>query len=316
MKKLLLGMTLLWATLSPAQARDWDEIIASGQLNVAMRPAAQVVYRPASEDKPGLMYEMVNDFAEYYKLQINLVEVHSFSDYWQQGNTDALPSGLGTPPLYDQIDIAAEIFTVTDRRKARVHLSPYMENVELLFARKGANIPDYTHLIGKTLITYEGMNFYGLLINEFRKRNLPYRETNITPVAEERGTFKLPVGYQKDPAKINLLTFPKGTKARATMSYQPVADGMADVGINDAVGLLYRIFEPGQFKGVLRPIFPAQAKRTQLAWGTHHEDETLNAKIQEFFDHDKKTGAFSARLEKYIGMNFEDYQNLIKLFKD
>jgi len=89
---------------------------------------------------------------------------------------------------------------------------------------------------------------------------------------------------------------------------------LADVGINDAIGVLYRVFEVGQFKNTLRPLFPAQQKRTELAWGSRHEDKKLNQKIAEFFSEDKASGAFSKRLEKYIGMNFDDYQNLIQMF--
>ncbi|MDV7338459.1 transporter substrate-binding domain-containing protein [Terasakiella sp. A23] len=314
MKQIIPALLGLILSVTSAEARDWDEITKSGTLNVGVRPAAQVVYRPASPEKPGMMYEMVQDFAKLHGLKINLVEIPSFSTYWKQNPTDKALSKMGTPGIYDQIDVAAEIFTVTDARKSRIHMSPYLENVELFFAQKGKRFQSYEDLIGQSILTYESMSFYGLLINELHKHNLPYRQTYVTPLKDKVGTFELPANYKNDPTKINLLTFPKDTKARATMSYQPVASGIADIGINDAVGVLYRVFEVGQFKDKLRPLFPAQPKRSELAWGSRHEDKMLNQKIAEFMVEDKKSGQFSKRLERYIGMSFEDYQSLIQMF--
>ncbi|NVJ92214.1 MAG: transporter substrate-binding domain-containing protein [Methylocystaceae bacterium] len=314
MKKIFLFCSLCCSLTNASYARDWDEILSSGTLNVGMRTAALIVYRPASSEKPGLMYEMAQAFAQKHGLKINLVEIPSFSSYWTPSNTEKTSSGLGTPEVYDKIDIAAEIFTVTDKRKSRIHMSPYIENVELFFSRKGERQKRYQDLVGKTILTYEKMSFYKLMINEFHKRNLPFNQTYVTPLKDKIGTFELPKGYKKDPTKINLLIFPTGTKAKATMSYQPIASGLADVGINDAVGVLYRVFEVGQYKNILRPLFPAQEKRSELAWGSRKQDTNLNKKIADFFIEDKANGTFSKRLEKYIGMSFEDYQNLIKLF--
>ncbi len=296
-----------------AFARDWAEIKSSGIINVGLRPGAQVVYRPASSEKPGLMYEMVNDFADQNGLQVNIVEIPSFSSYWKDKD-NAQPSNLGTPAIYDQIDIAAEIFTVTDLRRSRIHMTSYIENVELLFAQKKNQFRNYNELIGKTILTYESMSFYNLLINELNKRKLPYRQTHIPVENNSMENFKLPNNFKKDPAKINLLTFPKGIKAPATMSYQPVASGFIDVGINDAIGVLYRVFEVGQFKNILRPLFPAQSQRSQLAWGSRKQDKELNKHITNFMVQDKQSGRFSQRLEKYIGMSFDDYQRLIQMF--
>ena len=307
MKQIFWGIVSLLLCTVGAEARDWQEIVKSGTLNVGVRTAAQVVYRPASPEKPGMTYEMVREFAVLHGLKLNLVEISSFSTYWKGES--------GTPPIYDDIDLAAEIFTVTDKRKKRVKLTPFVDNIELFFAAKGSPIKTYDDLKGKTILTYEAMSFYPLVKHQFEGHGIAYQETFVTPVGDKNGSFTIPESFKKSPDKINLMVFPRGTKAKATMSYLPVADKVIDVGINDGIGVLYRVFEVGHFKDKLRPLFPANSKRNQLAWGSPHDAAELNKKIAEFFELDRANGNFSKRLEKYVGMTHEEYQMLVSMFE-
>ncbi|MGB0684469.1 MAG: transporter substrate-binding domain-containing protein [Magnetovibrionaceae bacterium] len=307
MKVFSVVFAFVFLVASQGFARDWQEIVESGTLKVGVRTAAQFVYRPASEEKPGFTYEMVQEFAEQHGLALDLIEISSFSTYWK-GET-------GTPPIYDEIDLAAEIFTVTPQRQKRVELTPFLDSIEIFFAAKGSEIKNYDDLKGKTILTYEAMSFYPLVKAQFDARNLPYQETFVTPTGDELGSFTTPESFAKTPDKINLMVFPKGTKAKATMSYLPVANKNIDVGINDAVGVLYRVFEVGHFKDRLRPLFPANTKRSQLAWGSAADSVMLNEKIRAFFSADRASGNFSKRLEKYIGMSEADYMTLISMFE-
>lgn len=311
MKRLYVLVFAILTTLS-ISARDWKEILESGVLKVGMRSTAQIVYRPTDSTKPGLMYSAIKDFAEEHGLQLQIENISSFADYWREGDDILLKNNrITTPDIYSRVDIAAEIFTVTNRRKELINMTPFLENVELIFGnRSSGEIDSYNDLIGKRVLLFEDMSFFNLLIKELNKRNLPYR---MTPIKPFEGGIQIPLNHVDSRDSVNIYLIPSGADVDGAFSYHPVARGMVDIGINDGIAVMVRIFNNSDYRENLKLLFPAQDNITQLAWGSRHEDIELNKMLHTFWNEYKYSAAFSNNLKKYLGMNLDEYHHLIKI---
>lgn len=309
----ILAVAMVITFTSQALSRDWQEIMDSGVLRVGMRSGAQIVYRPSDLSRPGMMYEMVKAFAKHHELDLKIVEVPNFKSYWVEGG-EVLPktNRVVTPDIYDTIDIAAEVFTVTSRREELVHMTPYLENSELYFGHKGVKLSTYSDMVGKTIVMFETMSFYPIVVKALEEHGIPYKIDYVMPSA---GSVDLPPDFILASDKLNLLIIPAESEVDGALSYHPVAEGKVDLGINDSIAVMVRLFGNSFYKANLSPLMPAQQHKTQLAWGSRHEDEELNARIAEFIDSYKESAAFSSLLEKYIGMGHDDYQKMIGMMQ-
>lgn len=294
-------------------ARDWDVIKESGVLKVGVRNSSQLVYAPNDKEHPGFVYEMVRDFASQHGLKLELLIAPRFASYWTKGDEFLLKTNtITTPDIYQKIDVAAEIFTVNEQRRKLVHLSPYIDNVELFYGVQGLKIKSYEELLGKRVLAYESMSFLKIITDELKMRKIPFE---ITYIELQKDRIKTPEGHQDKADKVNLYVFPPGTRPSGTDSYHPVALKDVDLGVNDGVAVIYRIFGNSFFQNNLRPLFPARKQHSQLAWGSTKNDKKLNQKIADFIEKDRSSGAFSKRLQKYLGMSLDEYQQIIGMIK-
>ncbi len=269
-----------------------------------MRATSSINYTPDSKNK-GFNYEMIKSFTTLNNLKLELVSIPSFSRYWKLDETKR-------PDIYKDVDMAAEIFTVTKKREEMISMIPYIDNVELLFGKHNSNIKSYKDLIGKSLLTYEAMSFYNILKTEMDKQQIPYK---VTMVKSIDGNMVLPQGYKVDDNKVNFYVFPTSTKVGSKVIYYYIAKGDADVGINDGIAVLIGLYDNNYYKENLRPLIPARTKRSQLAWGSSQDTPILNQKLKEFIKEDRVNGDFSNRLERYTGMSLNEYTKLLTLIK-
>ena len=237
----------------------------------------------------------------------------SFAKYWTKNGEILTQTGrIATPDIYRSIDIAAEAFTVTDFRQKLVHLSPYIENVELFFGTTDAPLREYKDLIGKRVLLYESMSFYPVLKAELEARKIPYE---IVYVRSKEGAAIPAKPYIDKKEKVNLHLFPADEPTDGKLIYHYIARKFADVSINDSLGIIFRLFSNSYYIQNLRPQFPVNTARTQLAWGSSHESKVLNAKIDAFIASYKASGAFSERLKYYTGMDLAAYMALIEIIE-
>ncbi|MBE0496871.1 MAG: transporter substrate-binding domain-containing protein [Campylobacterales bacterium] len=306
----VLGMALL--ALSGA-ARDWDEITSSGVLHVGMRDLSPLARDSNSKEYPGFLYEMAQTFAAENGLRLEVHVMDSFANYWTKDGEILTQAGrVATPDIYRTIDFAAEAFTITKPRQKLVHLSPYIDNVELFFGTNDSPLREYKDLIGKRVLLYESMSFYLVLRDALEARQIPYETTYIRP-EQDAIVFLKPRVDRKD--KVNLYLFPAGETTDGKLVYHYIARKFADASINDSLGIIFRLFSNSYYTQNIRPYFPVNVARTQLAWGSSHESTVLNAKIDAFIKRYKDSGAFSEQLKRYTGMSLDDYHALIEMIE-
>ncbi len=294
-------------------ARDWESIKKSGYINISVRESSTLLYNSSNTDGYGMNYDLAKDFASHHKLDVNFIVTESFKNYWTQNGDILLRNNkIATPDIYKTIDIAAEIFTVKERRKELVDMHPYMNNVELFFGSHKLNIKNYKDMIGKRVLLWEAMSFNEIVKNEMDKQNIPYK---VTYVDYQNNKFIVPADYKIDDKLVNLYFFPANTNVSSKLVYQFIISNYADIGINDAPSLMIDIFEKAHYRENLRPLIPAQSNQTKLAWGSEKKNKILSNKIKEFISIDKQNGNFSKRFYKYLGMTTKEYQQLIDMIK-
>ena len=294
-------------------ARDWDEIAASGVIHVGMRDLSSLARDSNSKEYPGFLYEMAEAFAAENGLRLEVHIVDSFAKYWtKEGEILTQTGRVATPDIYNAIDFAAEAFTVTSSRQKLVHLSPYIENVELFFGTTDAPLREYKDLIGKRVLLYESMSFYPVLKAELEARGIPYE---IVYIHQKEDAVVMLTPHVDKKEKVNLYLFPASETTDGKLVYHYIAKKFADVSINDSLGIIFRLFSNSYYTQNLRPYFPVNATRTELAWGSSHENKVLNEKIDAFIERYKNSGTFSRQLGRYTGMSFGDYKALVEMIE-
>ncbi len=294
----------------PLQARDWESIKQSGVLKVSLRENSSLNYSSTNTNH-GFNYEMAQDFAKSHNLKMELTITKAFSDFWERDGEILLKNHkIETPGIYDRVDIVADILTVTKKREKLIKMSPYIDNVELFFGGHDLKISSYKDLIGKRVITWEIMVFSKIVKSQLEKQNIPYK---ITFVYEKDRKLVLPKGYELDKSVVNLYLFPAGEKTTGKMLYHFIVNDYADVGIRDGLKVMLNLYSNSYYRENLKPLMPAQKQMSQLGWGSDKKSIILNKKIEEFLDSDKKNGNFSHRLQKYIGMSLDEYNQLLNM---
>lgn len=295
------------------QGRDLDEIKASGVLKIGMRDLSSLAYDSTNKVYPGFLYEMAHDFAKSHGLKVELKIIKSFSTYWERDGKILTQTGeIAIPEIYDQIDIAAEAFTVTPQRQKIIHMSPYIDNMELFFGNNKTPLDGYEDLLGKRILLYESMSFYPTFVKELEKRQIPYERIYIKPVGD---SIEPLVEHEDHPAKVNLYLFPVDEKVDGKLIYHYIAKGLLDGSINDSLGIIFRLFSNSYYSQNLRPYFPLSPIKTQLAWGSSPDAPKLNNAIKEFIEDYKSSGTFSQQLERYTGMSLAEYEALLNIIE-
>ncbi|WP_129408028.1 transporter substrate-binding domain-containing protein [Marinitoga lauensis] len=146
--------------------RDLKEILDSGYLIIGIRNIpSETIYLPDSVGRPGFCYELAKIYADYLNVELKIHIVDSFVDYWTKNGEIVLKKEHAeTPDIYGKVDVVADIITVTPERKKIVNMIPFIENAEILYARKDIEAQDFNDLKGKKIITGEAFNFYYSLI--------------------------------------------------------------------------------------------------------------------------------------------------------
>jgi ABC-type amino acid transport substrate-binding protein len=237
--------------------------------------------------------------------------VNYFSDYWKKDGKNMLKSDIsGTPDIYKNIDIVADIITVTEQRKKIVKMIPFIENVELFFTRKDEKINSYDDFKGKKIITAEAYNFYTTLLNNLKEKNMHYIINKID--VKDNGEIIYMKPYTK-PSKddIEILLIPDGIKFNRYTFYYQVILKNADISIFDSFSFFSKLFNTFTFKENLKPLFPANKNIGYLAFCTSYDTPELSASLEKFLSEFKSTQKFNLLFKKYMGINYHDYLEIL-----
>ena len=180
------------------------------------------------------------------------------------------------------------------------------------FGNNKAPLEGYENLLGKRILLYEGMSFYPTFIKELQKRQIPYESTYIRP---KRDTIEPLSEHEDHAAKVNIYLFPADEKVDGKLIYHYIAKGLLDGSVNDSLGVIFRLFSNSYYSQNLRPYFPLSQVKTQLAWGSSPKTPKLNQKIDAFIADYKASGAFSKQLERYTGMDLDEYEALLMIIE-
>ncbi len=312
MKKVLITIMVGIISTTSLMARDWSSIKKSGVLKVSLRESSAITY--TEKDGDGFAYDMAKDFAKFHNLKMEFIVVPTFATLWRKDGEILLKnSKIATPDIYKKVDIVADILTITPRREELIKMTPYLDNVELLFGRHSLSIKSYKDLIGKRVLTWENMSFYKILKSQMDEKNIPYKITNID---EDKNKIVLK-NPKIDKSVVNIFLLKINSKISSKTAYHyTIGDKpYTDIGINDGVSVIASLFANSYYRENLKPLIPAQKNKTKLSWGSQKENKILNQKIKEFIEYDKKSGNFSKRFNKYLGMTLAEYYELINMME-
>ncbi|BBE30867.1 hypothetical protein OSSY52_10080 [Tepiditoga spiralis] len=313
MKKVLFIIVVLFLS-QVFQARTLKEIIDSGYLIIGIRNLrTSTIYQPENKENPGFCYELAKTYADYLNVKLKVHIVNLFSDYWKKDGELIFKSDKNvTPDIYNKVDIVADIITVTDKRKKYVNMIPFAENTELLFGRKESNIKKYEDLKGKKVLLLESMSFYTIFIDELKKRSIRYgfnkvyfEKDNSLHYFEKNNVFF------KD--KVNILLIPQDYTIPKFGFYYQVLLKNTDVSILDSFSFFPKWFNTYSLKENLKPLFPERDKIGYLSFCTSYETKELNKSLSNFISFMKKTDKYNLLFEKYIGIGYNDYKNILNV---
>lgn len=312
-KKIIFLIAFFVFIFNIANGRTLKDIINSGYLIIGIRNIpTDIVYQPEIINKPGFCYELAKSYADYLNVDMKIKIVNYFSDYWTKDGKNMLKNNIsGTPDIYKNIDIVADIITVTEQRKKLVKMIPFIENVELFFTRKDEKINSYDDFKGKKIITAEAYNFYTTLINNLKERNLHYIINKIN--VKDNGEIIYMKPYIK-PSKddIEILLIPEGIKFNRYTFYYQVILKNADISIFDSFPFFSKLFNTYTFKDNLKPLFPANSNIGYLAFCTSYDTPELSSSLEKFLTTFKSSEKFNLLFKKYMGIDYYDYLEILE----
>ncbi len=309
----LLTLVLLLLFAGRVSAADLPQIRHRGVLQVAARPISTLIYSPGNSELPGFCYELARAFARSLDVEIAVEPVDSFGAYWRRGGDRA---GLS---LFNEVDLYAEILTVTEGREELLFMTPYIESTEILVGRAGSGATELSDLLGKRVAVVEGMSFQRVLEEALSKHEVPYRRVPATLedgmiVARDPGDSE---GVETDTAAgVQLLLLPP--EMRTTLMFFPeqLNMGSVDFFILDSLSLFHQLNVSQALRGMVRPLFPLSERVGELAFGSSFDTPELNSAFERWMVAFRSTDDYDSLVERYIGMSYNRYRAFIEDFPE
>ncbi|GAB6189348.1 hypothetical protein JCM30566_10870 [Marinitoga arctica] len=310
MKKIYIIIILF--SLSILYGRDLNEILSSGYLIIGIRNVpSDIIYQSEDPERIGFCYELAKTYADYLKVDLKVVEVPRFIDYWTKDGEIILGKDVQeTPDIYSKVDIVADIITVTAEREKIVNMIPFVENAEILYGKKDLIVNDFYDLKGKRVITGESFHFYQTLIEELNKRNIKYVINKITI---DNNKIKFLGKYNKPKNdEVDILLLPIGEKYISNFFFYQVILDKADVSTLDSFSFFAKLLKTYVFKEYLKPLFVISEKIGYLAFCTSYETPQLNDSLEKFILEFKTTEKYNHMIKKYIDIDYKEYIKFLR----
>lgn len=305
---LLFDMTLfLWSG-------DLSEIQSKGSITAGIRKLSTATYLGEEFTNKGFCYDIASAFSKDLDVELKLNIVENFTDYWKKdGRIVFKTDRISTPDIYGEIDLVADIVTLTEQREKYVSMVPFVENTEIYFGKKELEVHSYDDLRGLRLFTLEGISFLPLVKGELDKRNIPY-VVNAVKVNENTGELEFPSERQPMPeGGMELLIIPKGTEYAKFEVYNQIFLDHADISIQDSFSFFLHYSTSIPLKTELKPMMPVGDQMGFLAFCTSLQTDHLNRKLAEFMDNYRESDEFDELFRQYMGISYSDYQILVSI---
>jgi len=234
--------------------RDLFDVLGTKELRVGIRNiSSEVVYFPNNENRPGFCFELAKEFADYLGVNVKIIEFDDLYDYFDDGT-------------FDNVDIIADILTITDARKKVMNLVPFIENGEVLFGRIGESVSKLEDLKGKRVLALESFVFFNFLKTELDNAKVSYVVNRVYPT--NNVLQYLNDNYTK-PSKnvVEILLVPKDFAYYDYFDYVQVIRGNADVGIVDTFSFVQKYFNTLFLKQNIVPLMMLRKETGYLGFG-------------------------------------------------
>lgn len=293
-------------------ADDLPEIRRRGVLEVAARPVSTLIYSPGNSELPGFCYELAREFARSLGVEIAVHPADSFSEFWRRGADRTKLS------LLSEVDLYAEILTVTQERGQLLHMTPYVENTEVLVGRADSRATDLRDLLGKRVAVVEGMSLQYVLEEAFSRHEVPYTRV---PATLKDGVIvprnpRDPRSLREEDGGVRLLLLPSGVRTTLMFFPEQLSLGSIDFFVLDSFSLFHQLNVSQALRDMVRPLFPVNERIGKLAFGSSFETPELNGALERWISEFRTTAAYDDLFNRYIGMPYGRYRAFIEDFPE
>ena len=286
-------------------SEDLPEIKERGELIAGVRPVSTLIYSPDNETMPGLCYELVLKFAESLNLELEIKPIESFREYWKK--TDSGNELI----LMNTVDIYAEILTVTPERKRMLHMTPFIENSEVLVGGADSTAHTFEDLLGKRISVVKGMSFQNILEKALGTKDIPF--TRIPAVLENGTVIPAPGHAVKiNNAVVNLLLLPPDTQTTIMFFPEQISKGAVDFFIIDSLSFFHQLNTSQTLRRAVRPIFPINDHTGKLAFAVDKEAAALASALDEWMISFQESPRYDLLLKHYIGLTYQQYKEFLR----
>ncbi|MDX9802081.1 MAG: transporter substrate-binding domain-containing protein [Spirochaetia bacterium] len=313
MPKIFLSLFFIFNSTLFIWSADLDEILDKNSITAGIRKLSTATYLGEEFSNKGFCYDLANAFAEDLGVDFNLKVIEDFTEYWEKEGKIVFNSNQAvTPDIYNEIDLAADIFTVSDKRKKYVNMVPFVENTEIFIGKKDLKISSYEDIRGLRIFTLESVSFYQLIKDELDARQIPFV---VNPIeADDSGEISFPSGRSAVPENgVEIIIIPKDVSYPKFAVYHQLLLDHADLTIQDSFSFFLHYSTSLTFRNGLRSLFPLRDETGYLAFCTSYESEKLNKSLAEFMNRYKKSDEFEILFKQYMGIGYKDYKSLLNI---
>jgi ABC-type amino acid transport substrate-binding protein len=293
-------------------AADLPEIRRRGVLQVAARPVSTLIYSPGNSEFPGFCYELAEEFSKALDVDMTVNPVDSFRSYWQHGGDQERLA------LFHEVDLYAEILTITESRQELLSMTPYVENTEILVGRFGSTVTDLRDLRGLRVAVVEGMSFQPVLEQVLSQQGVPFtrvpavlRDGRIVP--RDRRDAR---GARDEQQRVQLLLLPPGTRTTLMLFPEQLALGTIDVFVLDSFSLFHQLHASQALRSMVRPLFPVSERIGRLGFGTSTHTPELNEMLSSWMEEFRTSAAYESLVRRYLGISYDRYLAFIEDFPE
>jgi ABC-type amino acid transport substrate-binding protein len=286
-------------------AEDFPQIRKQGELTAGARPISTLIYSPENKTMPGFCYELASKFAESLDVELKVVPVESFREYWKRNEAgDELA-------LMNEVDIYAEILTVTPEREKILHMTPFIENSEVLVGNADSRARTFEDLLGKRISVVKGMSFQNVLEKALNAHDIPFVSV---PAVLENGTIVPAPGHEVKDSEdaVTLLLLPPDTRTTIMFFPEQLSKDAIDFFILDSFSFFHQFNISQTLRQSVRPVFPINDEIGELAFGVSKEATALAAALDRWMSSFKQSPEYAALLKRYIGLISQQYMEFLR----
>ena len=146
-----------------AETRDFDEIMNSGKIIIALRDR-DLVYHPTG--KKQFNHLLAESFAKYLGLKPEFVITRKFSNYFENDQGTIIIDSAYNPKWFNEFDVACDLIDPLEWRLKKVDVLDFLPNAKVVIGRKDTKITSINDLKNLKGVVSKGSSYeHSLLLN-------------------------------------------------------------------------------------------------------------------------------------------------------